>query len=163
VATKAESQEICFIPRGRTADYLAEHLPVTAGAMVDSSGREVGVHRGTPLYTVGQRTGWASLREPGPWFVLRVEADRNRLVVGRRSEQGVSSVRLADLSFVAGDAPAEPLECSARLRYHGALVPAVYSDGVLELREPVAGAAPGQAAVLYSGTRVLGGGTIRRW
>jgi tRNA-specific 2-thiouridylase len=128
--------------------------------MVDSSGREVGEHRGTPLYTVGQRTGWLSLREPGPWYVLRVEPASNRLVVGRSGEQGVSAVRLESVSFVDGAAAVEPLDCSARLRYRARPVPATFADGLLSLTEPVAGAAPGQAAVLYSGTRVLGGGII---
>ena len=160
VAAKPDSQEICFVPPGKTADYLAARLPVAAGPMVDSSGREVGRHRGTPLYTVGQRTGWLSLSDPGPWYVLRVEPAANRLVVGRASEQGVSAVRLESLSFVDGAPGAPELRCSARLRYRARPVPARLVGSTLELSEPVAGAAPGQAAVLYSGTRVLGGGII---
>jgi tRNA-specific 2-thiouridylase len=92
--------------------------------------------------------------------VLRVEPAANRLVVGRGSEQGVSAVRLESVSFVDGSLPREPLECSARLRYRARPVPATFADGLLSLAEPVAGAAPGQAAVLYSGSRVLGGGII---
>jgi tRNA-specific 2-thiouridylase len=160
VAAKPDSQEICFVPPGRTAEYLASRLPVAVGPMVDRSGREVGTHRGTPLYTVGQRTGWLSLREPGPWYVLRVEPASNRLVVGRSSEQGVSSVRLESVSFVDGVSPVGPVDCEARLRYRARPVPATFADGLLSLTEPFAGAAPGQAAVLYSGTRVLGGGII---
>ncbi len=160
VAAKPDSQDICFVPPGRTAEYLAERLPVAPGPIVDRAGREVGRHRGTPLYTVGQRTGWLSLREPGPWYVLRVEPGANRLVVGRSSERGVSSVRLESVSFVDGREPTEPLACSARLRYRARPVPATFAGGLLSLTEPFAGAAPGQAAVLYSGTRVLGGGII---
>ena len=160
VAAKPDSQEICFVPPGRTAEYLAERLPVAAGPMVDRAGREVGTHKGTPLYTVGQRTGWLALREPGPWYVLRVEPRANRLVVGRGSEQGVSAVRLESVSFIDGSPPSEPLECSARLRYRARPVAAMFDDGLLTLAEPVAGAAPGQAAVLYEGSRVLGGGII---
>src|SRR5437588_430207 len=140
-------------------DALATRLPVTAGPIVDGSGREVGRHRGTPLYTVGQRTGWLSLSDPGPWYVLRIEPSANRLVVGRRSEQGSSKVRLESVSFIDGQ-PAATLDCSARLRYRARPVAARYQDGTLELGEPVAGVAPGQAAVLYQGTRVLGGGII---
>jgi tRNA-uridine 2-sulfurtransferase len=162
VAAKPDSQEICFVPPGRTAEYLAERLPVAPGPMVDSAGRVVGTHKGTPLYTVGQRTGWVSLNDPGPWYVLRVEPGRNRLVVGRSSEQGVSEVRLESVSFIDGSQPEDPLCCSARLRYRARPVPARYSAGLLSLTEPVAGAAPGQAAVLYAGSRVLGGGIIAR-
>ena len=159
VAAKTDSQEICFVPRGRTAEYLARRLPVEPGPMVDSRGAEVGTHRGTALYTVGQRTGWLSLRDPGPWYVLRVEPGANRLVVGRAAEQGVRSVRLEGLTFVDGARPAG-LDCEARLRYRGRPVPARLDGSVLTLAEPVTAAAPGQAAVLYRGSRVLGGGTI---
>jgi tRNA-uridine 2-sulfurtransferase len=159
VANKPESQEICFVPRGETARYLAERLPVHAGAVVDSGGRELGAHRGTALYTVGQRSGFGDLSEAGPWYVLRVDAPGNRLVVGRKEELGVREVELRDVSFIGGPAP-EPLRCEARLRYHARAIPGEYRAGRLSLDEPFLGAAPGQAAVLYSGNRVLGGGII---
>ncbi len=159
VANKAESQEICFVPRGETARYLAQRLPVKEGAVVDSDGREVGRHRGTALYTVGQRSGFGDLSEPGPWYVVRVEATANRLVVGRRDELAVRRVELTDMTFVDGTVR-EPLSCEARLRYHAPAIAAVYGSSTLLLDEPFLGAAPGQAAVLYSGSRVLGGGII---
>ena len=161
VAAKPDSQEICFIPRGETRSYLASRLPVAEGPMVDRSGREVGRHGGTALYTVGQRTGLLDLVEPGPWYVLGIDAGANRLLVGRREELGVTEVDLSDVTFIDGQ-PAAALDCEARLRYHAAPVPAVYEAGRLRLAEPFCGAAPGQAAVLYQGTRVLGGGLIRR-
>ena len=159
VANKAESQEICFVPRGETARYLAQRLPVKEGAVVDSGGREVGRHRGAALYTVGQRSGFGDLSEPGPWYVVRVEAAANRLVVGRREELAVRRIDLTEMTFVDG-AVREPLACEARLRYHAPAIAAVYESGALLLNEPFLGAAPGQAAVLYSGSRVLGGGMI---
>ena len=159
VANKAESQEICFVPRGQTARYLSSRLPVSAGAVVDTSGRELGKHRGTALYTVGQRSGFGDLAEPGPWYVLRVEARENRIVVGRREELGVREVALESVTFIDGSAT-EPLPCEARLRYHAPAIRAVYEGGRLTLEEPFLGAAPGQTAVLYSGSRVLGGGII---
>src|SRR5258706_3565506 len=159
VANKAESQEICFVPRGETARYLAERLPVRAGAVVDPGGREVGTHRGTALYTVGQRSGFGDLAEAGPWYVMRVDAPSNTLVVGRKAELGVSEVKLRDVTFVDGSAP-ESIRCEARLRYHARPIAGEYRTGHLSLDEPFFGAAPGQAAVLYSGSRVLGGGAI---
>jgi tRNA-specific 2-thiouridylase len=159
VANKAESQEICFVPRGETAQYLARRLPVRSGPVVDVAGRRLGEHRGTALYTVGQRGGFGSLLEPGPWYVLRVEAPGNVVVVGRREELAVRDVELREVTFVDG-AGTEPLSCQVRLRYHAPAIPAVYEGGRLALEEPFYGAAPGQAAVLYAGTRVLGGGTI---
>ena len=162
VADKAESMEICFVPRGETARYLSERLPVHAGAVVDSTGRELGTHRGTAVYTVGQRSGFGDLREAGPWYVLKIDAPANRLVVGRREELETREVALHDVTFIDGSAqePEEPIECEARLRYHAAPIPAVFQSGRLSLQEPFLGAAPGQAAVLYSGSRVLGGGII---
>jgi tRNA-uridine 2-sulfurtransferase len=159
VADKAESQEICFVPRGETARYLSERLPVRAGAVVDSSGRELGSHRGTALYTIGQRSGFGDLRDPGPWYVIRIDAPANRLVVGRKEELAVREVALRDVSFIDGGV-IEPLACHVRLRYHAQPIPATYASGRLALDEPFLGAAPGQAAVLYAGTKVLGGGTI---
>ena len=159
VADKAESQEICFVPRGDTARYLAARLPVRAGGVVDTDGRRVGTHRGTALYTVGQRSGFGSLVEPGPWYVLRVDAPANTIVVGRREELAVDEVELEDVTFIDGPAP-EPLECEARLRYHSPAIGATYARGRLKLGQPFLGVAPGQAAVMYSGTRVLGGGII---
>lgn len=159
VANKAESQEICFIPRGETARYLTDRLPVRAGAVVDSSGRELGTHRGTAMYTVGQRSGFGDLTESGPWYVLRVDAPANRLVVGRREELAVRKVELRDMTFVA-EAIDGPLNIEARLRYHAPPIAGVYEAGTLWLDEPFLGAAPGQSAVLYAGSRVIGGGII---
>src|SRR4029077_127135 len=159
VADKAESQEICFVPRGETARYLSERLPVRAGAVVDSTGRELGSHRGTALYTVGQRSGFGDLREAGPWYVIKIDAPSNRLVVGRKDELAVREVALRDVSFIDGRAD-ERLRCEARLRYHAQPIPATYTSGRRMLDETALGAAPGQAAVLYAGTRVLGGGII---
>jgi tRNA-specific 2-thiouridylase len=160
VADKPDSQEICFIPRGRTGDYLAGRLPVREGELVTAGGRRVGRHRGVPLYTVGQRHGFGDLSEPGPWYVLRVDAAANRVVVGRREELGTTRVRLRDVTFIAPTPPAATLDCEARLRYRAPPVTATYAEGLLTLEEPFPGVAPGQAAVLYRGSRVLGGGTI---
>jgi len=159
VANKAESQEICFVPRGQTAAYLARRLPVRAGAVTDAAGRRLGTHRGTALYTVGQRSGFGDLAEPGPWYVTSIDAATNQIVFGRREDLAVREVSLEEVTFIDGTTR-EPLPCEVRLRYHSPAIPAVYEDGRLMLDEPFLGAAPGQAAVLYSGSRVLGGGII---
>jgi tRNA-specific 2-thiouridylase len=81
------------------------------------------------------------------------------LVVGRREELAAREVELRDVTFIDGPV-AEAIECEARLRYHAPAIAAVYEAGRLSLRDDFIGAAPGQAAVMYSGTRVLGGGMI---
>lgn len=159
VADKAESQEICFVPRGDTAGYLSRRLPVREGTVVTTDGRELGSHRGIALYTVGQRSGFGSMSQPGPWFVVRIDAPANRLVVGRREDLAVTNVELTQTTFIDG-APSGPIDCEVRLRYHAPAIGAVYVSERLVLKEPFLGAAPGQAAVMYSGSRVLGGGII---
>jgi len=160
VATKAESMEICFVPLGQTSQYLARQVGSGVGAVVDGDGNLLGQHRGTSLYTVGQRGGFGSLIVPGPWYVLSIDAPANRLVVGRREELDRTTVRLDDMSWIAGREPTSALACEARLRYHATPIVARYWRGELELSQPFAGPAPGQAAVLYQDTRVLGGGII---
>ena len=159
VANKKESMEICFVPSGQTARYLARRLPVVDGEVVDGSGRVLGTHRGTALYTIGQREGLGQLAEPGPWYVRAIDAPSRRLVVGRREELACHRVVLEDVRFV-GDPPLGQVNCAARLRYRARPLPASLTGNVLDLAEPFYGAAPGQAAVLYLGSRVLGGGTI---
>src|SRR5438105_66364 len=121
VARKPESQEICFVPRGKTAEYLRAKVPVRPGAVADSAGRVLGEHGGTATYTVGQRTGLGTLAEPGPWYVVAIDAPANRVVVGRREELAIRDLELEGVTFVSGR-PAGPLECEARLRYHAAPV-----------------------------------------
>lgn len=162
VAAKPDSMELCFVPRGETAGYLERRLPVAAGEVRDTEGRSLGTHRGVGLYTVGQRTGLGVLSAPGPWYVVEVDAARNRLTVGRREDLARRRIDLEDMSFV-GDPIRRPTICEAQLRSHATPVRGVFHPGAeprLELEEPFYGPAPGQAAVLYLGTRVLGGGTI---
>jgi tRNA-specific 2-thiouridylase len=160
VANKKESMELCFVPPGETASYLQRRLQVEPGEVVDRAGQTLGRHRGAALFTVGQRSGLGQLTAPGPWFVRSVDTQRNRVVVGRREELATTAVELESVSFV-GRPPRGPLPCQARLRYHARPLPAVYDAGRLKLAEPFFGAAPGQAAVMYEGSRVLGGGTIK--
>ncbi len=160
VAGKKESMDLCFVPRGETAAYLSRRLPLADGEVVDSDGEVIGSHRGTSLFTVGQRSGLGQLTAPGPWFVSRVDVDGNRVVVGRRDQLATDRVELEEVRFV-GAPPELPIECQVRLRYRARALPAVYRPGTLELSEPFLGAAPGQAAVMYQGSRVLGGGTIK--
>jgi tRNA-uridine 2-sulfurtransferase len=161
VAQKRESMEICFVPRGETSGYLSRRLPVSPGPVVDSQGNRLGTHQGTALYTIGQRQGLGSLSARGPWYVTEIDPALNTIRVGRREELARRRIELEDVRFVEGPPPCTPLPCEARLRYHAQPLAAIYAGGVLDLKTPFYAAAPGQAAVLYQGSRVLGGGTIR--
>jgi len=176
VAAKPDSHDICFIPDGDTRGWLAEHLPdghggAEDGAILDRSGERIGTHPGAAAFTVGQRKG-LNIGYPSddgmPRFVLEVRPKTNEVVVGPREALAVAELAGSRISW-AGLPPADPevpFDCEVQVRAHGDPVPAVarVDDGelVITLRDPLMGVAPGQSAVIYVGTRVLGQCTIDR-
>jgi tRNA-specific 2-thiouridylase len=167
VATKPDSQELCFAPSGDTGGYLrsiAPELVRTGGRVVDAAGRELAGHDGTFAFTVGQRRGLGvALGEPA--YVLELDAPGNRVVVGPRELLSRGGLVADRASWVAGGPPDDgPFEASVLIRSHGEDAPAVIeptSDGfVASFCEPQRAVAPGQSAVVYAGDEVLGGGRI---
>ncbi|MGN6326807.1 tRNA 2-thiouridine(34) synthase MnmA [Pseudolysinimonas sp.] len=171
VAAKPDSHDICFIPDGDTRGWLAERVGAEEGAILDQSGARIGTHRGAHAFTVGQRRG-LDVRVPAPdgrpRFVLEVRPRTNEVVVGPKAALAVAELAGSRISW-AGlplvDA-AEGFDCDVQVRAHGDPVPATAAvrDGELVIRPdaPLDGVAPGQSAVLYRGTRVLGQCTIDR-
>ena len=159
VAGKADSQDICFVPDGDYASLVRKLRPHadSAGAIVDLQGRTLGEHPGLIGYTVGQRRG---LGLPGgggePLYVVRLEPDTRRVVVGPRRALAVDAARLEGFNRL-GDTSG-PL--TAKVRSLAKPVPARFDGDLLVFDQPEYGVAPGQAAVLYGGERVLGGGWI---
>ncbi|MCW2678767.1 MAG: tRNA (5-methylaminomethyl-2-thiouridylate)-methyltransferase [Frankiales bacterium] len=166
VADKPDSHDICFIADGDTAGFLRDRLGAQPGPVVDAlTGAVVGQHGGAYAYTVGQRRGLA-LTVPAPdgrpRYVLSVEPVSRTVTVGPGEA--------LDTSVVRGDRPQWldprplPLECDVQLRAHGAVHRCVVHEDAggwrLELATPARGIAPGQAAVLYDGDRVLGSATL---
>jgi tRNA-uridine 2-sulfurtransferase len=174
LAEKPDSQDICFVPQGRYSDVIARLRPDAArpGEIVDLAGHVLGRHDGIVHYTVGQRKG-LGLSGPEPLYVVRLEPDAARVVVGPRAALATTRIRLADLNWL-GDGPAEDVRdrvVAVRVRSTRPPRPATLSvgtDGAAEivLAEPEDGVSPGQACAIYadddSRSRVLGGGTIRR-
>lgn len=171
VAQKPDSHDICFIPDGDTRGWLAERMGAADGAVLDQAGERIGTHRGALAFTVGQRKG-LQLGVPAtdgrPRFVLEVRPRTNEVVVGPREALDVAELAGARVSW-AGAAPADAadgFDCDVQVRAHGDPVPAraILLDGELVIRpvEPLGGVAPGQTAVVYAGTRVLGQCTIDR-
>ncbi|MCK2036676.1 tRNA 2-thiouridine(34) synthase MnmA [Microbacterium sp. SSW1-49] len=167
VAQKPDSHDICFIPDGDTRGWLAEKVGTATGDIVDRSGAVVGSHEGAHGFTVGQRRG-LKLGVPAPdgkpRFVLEVRPVSNTVVVGPKEALAIGEISGARFSWAgAGPADAEFL-CHVQIRAHAEPVPAtafVTADGVRVVPEqPLDGVAPGQTAVLYIGTRVLGQFTI---
>ncbi len=171
VADKPDSQDICFVPRGSYAE-LVERLRPEAGEpgdMVDEQGRVLGRHRGIAHFTVGQRKGLGIAAAGEPLHVLAIEPERQRIVVGPRAALAEARISLGELNWLdrlplnpAGVRVAAKLR-SAQLPAPATLYPgATAGEAELVLDAPADAVAPGQAAVLYDGERVLGGGWIRR-
>jgi tRNA-specific 2-thiouridylase len=170
VAEKPDSQDICFVPHGSYAALVTRLRPETGepGDIVDQGGHVLGRHAGIAHFTVGQRKG-LGLGAAEPLFVLRIEAATRRIVVGPKSALGETRIRLAELSWLGPPLnPGDGVPIAAKLRSAQPAVPAMlYPSAVggeadLVLGAPAGAVAPGQAAVLYHGERVLGGGWIRR-
>ncbi len=159
VAGKPDSQDICFVPDGDYAGLVRKLRPEAneGGEIVDMAGRVLGRHGGLVGYTVGQRRGIEIGGQAEPLYVVRLEPETKRLVVGPRSALAIGAARLAGINWIGGD-HAGPL--SAKVRSMAKPVPAALIDDRLVFDAPEYGVAPGQAAVLYGGERVLGGGWI---
>ena len=167
VANKPDSHDICFISDGDTAGWLREKLGAGSGEIVDhATGEVLGSHEGTFGFTIGQRKGLRIGRpapDGRPRYVLDIEPVSGTVTVGPREELTVDHVTAFKPRW-CGTVPAEPLHGTVQLRAHGEehrAVVTVYGDDVtVELLEPARGIAPGQAVVVYEGTRVVGSATI---
>lgn len=159
VAGKPDSQDICFVPDGDYAGVVKRLRPEAeaAGEIVDFGGRVLGRHRGLVHFTIGQRRGLEIGGSPEPLYVVRLEPETRRVVVGPRAALAVSEARIGELNWLArGFAGA----MSAKIRSMAKPAPVLFDGEIVRFTTPEYGVAPGQAAVLYAGERVLGGGWI---
>jgi tRNA-specific 2-thiouridylase len=158
VAAKPDSQDICFVPDGDYAGLVKRLRPETeaAGEIVDLSGRVLGTHRGVVHFTVGQRRGIEIGGQKEPLYVIRIEPDEARIVVGPRRALAVEAMRVADWNWLGEDQG----NVSVKVRSLAPAVPATRDGEWIRFGKPEYGVAPGQAAVLYDGARMLGGGWI---
>lgn len=159
VATKPDSQDICFVPDGDYASIVRKLRPEadSDGSIVDLEGREVGRHRGLIHYTVGQRRGLEIGGLAEPLYVVRLEPETQSVVVGPKRALAISAARLSECNWL-GEVEGRPL--SAKVRSLARPVPVRIEGEWLRFESDEYGVAPGQAAVLYDGDRVLGGGWI---
>ncbi|MEO0499463.1 MAG: tRNA 2-thiouridine(34) synthase MnmA [Pseudomonadota bacterium] len=162
VANKPDSQDICFVPTGDYAGLVKRLRPETAepGDIVDLRGHVLGRHNGLAQFTVGQRKGIDVGGQSAPLYVVRLEPDARRLIVGPREALGVDAVALNEVNWIGGDLPAAGLQVTAKIRSMAKPAAATFDGDTLEFAKPEYGVAPGQAAVIYYGDRVLGGGWI---
>jgi tRNA-specific 2-thiouridylase len=158
VATKPDSQDICFVPDSDYAGLVKRMRPETArpGEIVDLDGRVLGHHRGVVHFTVGQRRGIEIGGQREPLYVIRIEPAQARIVVGPRRALAVSALRVADWNWLGED----QREVATKVRSLAPPVPSVRDGDWVRFDDREFGVSPGQAAVLYEGTRLLGGGWI---
>jgi tRNA-uridine 2-sulfurtransferase len=159
VAMKPDSQDICFVPDGDYASVVRKIRPDadSSGNIVHIDGRVLGQHKGLIHYTVGQRKGLELGGQPVPLYVVRLNAAKGEVIVGPREALAVSAAWIEDCNWIG---PADGQAVLAKVRSLSKPVPARFDNGWLRFESPEYGVAPGQAAVLYSGDRVLGGGWI---
>ena len=163
-ADKPESMEVCFVGDAPLGEFLESHgVSPARGEIVDVAGRVLGEHAGVHRFTVGQRRGLGRGFKL-PLYVASLDAARQRVVVGTRSEVERSEFSALDASWVA-EAPQPGARCEVQVRHRGKPLPArIEASGSavqVTLLEPAVGVAPGQSAVFYRGDEVLGGARIR--
>jgi tRNA-specific 2-thiouridylase len=163
VADKPDSQDICFVPDGDYARVVEKVRPDAAqpGEIVDQEGRVLGRHRGLIHFTIGQRRGLEIGGQAEPLYVLRLEPESRRVVVGPKRALAVRSADIGAINWL-GEDQSEELAVKVRslARPAPARIEAGAGRGRILFDSPEYGVAPGQAAVIYQGTRVLGGGWI---
>lgn len=170
VASKPDSQDICFVPDGDYAGLVRSLRPgaIEAGDIVHEQGHVLGRHDGIIDYTVGQRRGLNFNRagdHNSPLYVLRIDAEKRQVVVGERAALAQKEVVLRDMNWLGERVPEGGIRVGVKLRSAQPPLAAVFfmrgdGRGLVALDEPAFGVAPGQAGVIYDGDVVLGGGWI---
>ncbi|MCD0463278.1 tRNA 2-thiouridine(34) synthase MnmA [Roseiconus lacunae] len=167
VARKKDSQEICFVTQGHHSDFVKARRPelagTTAGEMVTLDGTVVGTHQGYEAFTIGQRKK-LGVALGVPHFVVRIEPDTRRVVLATKEHLGSQTLLAKEANWLTDDLSGE---LSVQIRYNGSPHPAIVhldpserDSFRVQFESPVDAVAPGQAAVVYRGTQVIGGGWI---
>lgn len=168
VASKEDSQDLCFIADGNYRNFIRRNRPaaLTPGPILDAHGKQLGMHTGLPDYTIGQRKG-LGIAAPEALYVTALDAARNAVVVGTADELGKRELIARSVNWIPpqpGDAL--PRRAQVKIRYrspeHPATIRALDETRVqIEFDLPLRDITPGQAAVFYDGARCLGGGIIQ--
>jgi len=165
---KRESQDICFIKDGKYDAFLKERMleKLVPGPIYDTSGRQIGVHKGIQLYTIGQRRG-TRIAWGKPLYVVSIDTETNSIIVGSDKELFADGLIADELSWVPGRNTEKPISAHVKIRYNHRGIDAKITrldENRVEVifAEPQRAVAPGQAAVFYEGDIVIGGGWITR-
>ncbi|MBO5411099.1 MAG: tRNA 2-thiouridine(34) synthase MnmA [Clostridia bacterium] len=166
VASKGDSQEICFVPNDDYISYLAS-LGITSpkGKITDKSGNVLGEHSGIINYTVGQRKGLGAYGKP--MFVTGINAEQNTVIIGENGSQYSSGLVADRMNYIAFESLDKQMKAQVKIRFRAKEQPATVTpnaDGTVTIifDEPQRSVTPGQSAVIYDGDTVIGGGRIIR-
>jgi tRNA-specific 2-thiouridylase len=171
LAKKAESYEICFVPDNDYRGFLKRRVPglenqVAGGWFVDKSGKKLGLHKGYPFYTIGQRKG-LDIALGKPAYVTHIDPETNTVTLGNEDDLNRSEALVGKLNWLKYEGVTEGMEAITKIRYKdkGSLSNLHHSENGIRvhLYEEVKGVAPGQSAVFYEGDDVIGGGIIQRY
>ena len=165
-ARKHESQDICFVPDGDYSKFIEYYTGKTypCGDFVDMNGKKLGEHKGIIRYTIGQRRG-LGLALPASMYVVEKDVDNNKVILGFNDDLFKKEVNVKNISFTACDGLDKPERLCAKIRYNQKEQPATVTQTdenhfKIVFDEPQRAITKGQAAVLYDGDTVVGGGTI---
>ena len=162
IATKPDSQDICFIPQGDYRSFLEARLTPTVGNIIDTEGRLLGQHPGIEFFTIGQRRK-LGVSTGEPLFVIALNTEENTVIVGKEKELYSQRFLIERLNWLTAE-PSTPVNGDVKIRYRSSMVPATViphgKDAVVEFIQPQRAITPGQAAVIYLEEEVLGGGFI---
>ncbi len=168
VASKHDSQDLCFLADNDYRRFLSEHAPkaIRPGPMLLRDGTVIGEHSGLPNYTIGQRRG-INLSWSEPLYVLATDARRNALIVGTLAELGRDELTANRVNWISGSAPNVPFRAEVKIRYKARPAWATISplpDQRVEVKfdSPLRDITAGQGAIFYDGERCLGGGIIEK-
>jgi len=166
VASRPESQEICFIPDNNYGRFLQESLPESAkpGPIIDKEGKVIGEHPGIIFYTIGQRRG-IGIPDREPLYVISIDVQNNSIGVGKEKDLYSDELIADELNFITREKLKEPLKVQAKIRYlhdpQEAVATPLEKDKVqVKFKQPQRAITPGQAVVFYDQDTVIGGGTI---
>ena len=161
-----ESQELCFVRHQSYKEFLSKSagFPREPGPIINTRGQTIGHHQGLHAYTIGQRRG-IGIPGPEPYYVIRLDKEQNRLVIGSKSELAATECMVTRINWIETEPPDKPISVQTRIRYRhreaeSILTPLGRDRATVRFSKVQYAITPGQVAVFYEGERVLGGGWI---